>query len=146
MEQTGVIVYSSQSAKYMPQSPESPTSSLASSSPIRKPDNCQVGNNNLVYYPWLWSEGAQQIQLSPPTPSDTHSDDQMTTPQMTHHRSSALINGRSIKRGRPKLESITGLMNEGTSSPSAIKCNICNRVFPREKSLQAHVRTHTGML
>jgi Zinc finger, C2H2 type len=35
-------------------------------------------------------------------------------------------------------------MIEGTISPSGIKCKFCQRVFPREKSLTAHLRTHTG--
>ncbi|XP_058834469.1 zinc finger protein GLI4-like [Topomyia yanbarensis] len=48
------------------------------------------------------------------------------------------------KRGRPRSEALTTLMVEGSVSPSAIKCRYCNRVFPREKSLQAHLRTHTG--
>ncbi|XP_055592821.1 Krueppel homolog 1-like [Uranotaenia lowii] len=48
------------------------------------------------------------------------------------------------KRGRPRSELLTSLMVEGSISPSAIKCRYCNRVFPREKSLQAHLRTHTG--
>jgi hypothetical protein len=48
------------------------------------------------------------------------------------------------KRGRPRADAITDLMVEGSTSPSAIKCHFCNRVFPREKSLQAHLRTHTG--
>jgi hypothetical protein len=48
------------------------------------------------------------------------------------------------KRGRPRSEALTNLMIEGTSSPSGIKCKVCFRVFPREKSLAAHTRTHTG--
>lgn len=48
------------------------------------------------------------------------------------------------KRGRPKATAITSLILEGSVSASAIKCTFCNRVFPREKSLQAHLRTHTG--
>uniref|UniRef100_A0A4W3I8H2 Zinc finger protein 367 n=1 Tax=Callorhinchus milii TaxID=7868 RepID=A0A4W3I8H2_CALMI len=48
------------------------------------------------------------------------------------------------ERGRPRAELIRDLINEGENSPSRIRCNICNRVFPREKSLQAHKRTHTG--
>lgn len=42
------------------------------------------------------------------------------------------------------MDEITSLILEGSSSPSGIKCDICNRVFPREKSLQTHLRTHTG--
>lgn len=53
--------------------------------------------------------------------------------------------GRENRRGRPRSEALTTLMIEGSTSPSAIKCTYCNRVFPREKSLQAHLRTHTGM-
>jgi hypothetical protein len=39
---------------------------------------------------------------------------------------------------------LTTLMLQGSTSPSAIKCKFCNRVFPRDKSLSAHLRTHTG--
>jgi len=48
------------------------------------------------------------------------------------------------RRGRPRLDDITSLIQEATSSPSGIRCKFCSRVFPREKSLQAHLRTHTG--
>lgn len=57
---------------------------------------------------------------------------------------SSNIDGRENRRGRPRSEALTTLMIEGSTSPSAIKCSYCNRVFPREKSLQAHLRTHTG--
>ncbi len=49
-----------------------------------------------------------------------------------------------IRRGRPRADTVRELINEGENSSSRIRCNICNRVFPREKSLQAHKRTHTG--
>lgn len=49
------------------------------------------------------------------------------------------------KRGRPKAAVIGSLIREGSNSVSDIKCKFCSRVFPREKSLQAHLRTHTGM-
>ena len=42
----------------------------------------------------------------------------------------------SGKRGRPRADHISHLILEGTSSPSGIKCRVCNRIFPREKSLQ----------
>lgn len=48
------------------------------------------------------------------------------------------------RRGRPRAESLNNLIMQGSTSPSSIKCTYCNRVFPREKSLQAHLRTHTG--
>ena len=44
--------------------------------------------------------------------------------------------GDNCKRGRPRADVITHLIHEGSSSPSGIKCKVCNRVFPREKSLQ----------
>ncbi|CAI9611691.1 unnamed protein product, partial [Staurois parvus] len=49
-----------------------------------------------------------------------------------------------IRRGRPRAETVRDLISEGEHSSSRIRCNICKRVFPREKSLQAHKRTHTG--
>lgn len=50
----------------------------------------------------------------------------------------------SAKRGRPRLNDITSLVKVAKASPSVIRCHFCERVFPREKSLQAHLRTHTG--
>lgn len=60
------------------------------------------------------------------------------------HNTSSLTDSRENRRGRPRSEALTTLMIEGSTSPSSIKCRFCNRVFPREKSLQAHLRTHTG--
>lgn len=60
------------------------------------------------------------------------------------HNTSSLADARENRRGRPRSEALTTLMIEGSTSPSSIKCRYCNRVFPREKSLQAHLRTHTG--
>ncbi|CAL4072380.1 unnamed protein product, partial [Meganyctiphanes norvegica] len=48
------------------------------------------------------------------------------------------------KRGRPRVDDISNLIQEGAESLSSIKCQICYRTFPREKSLHAHLRTHTG--
>uniref|UniRef100_A0A182MY99 C2H2-type domain-containing protein n=1 Tax=Anopheles dirus TaxID=7168 RepID=A0A182MY99_9DIPT len=66
------------------------------------------------------------------------------TPQTWHSGSGSAEKSSENKRGRPRSEALTTLMVEGSISPSAIKCRYCNRVFPREKSLQAHLRTHTG--
>ena len=49
-----------------------------------------------------------------------------------------------LRRGRPRQDSISTLVIQGAQTDHAIRCNICKRVFPREKSLQAHRRTHTG--
>lgn len=48
------------------------------------------------------------------------------------------------RRGRPRSDIVKNLVIAGKASPSSIKCQYCARVFPREKSLQAHLRTHTG--
>jgi len=48
------------------------------------------------------------------------------------------------RRGRPRSDVVRTLIMQGLTSPSSIKCQFCTRVFPREKSLQAHLRTHTG--
>jgi hypothetical protein len=48
------------------------------------------------------------------------------------------------RRGRPRSDVVRTLIIQGSASPSSIKCTFCTRVFPREKSLQAHLRTHTG--
>ncbi|CAG9855380.1 unnamed protein product [Phyllotreta striolata] len=48
------------------------------------------------------------------------------------------------RRGRPNANLLNILITEGSTSPSSIKCTFCGRVFPRDKSLQAHLRTHTG--
>ncbi|KAK3755283.1 hypothetical protein QZH41_004103 [Actinostola sp. cb2023] len=47
-------------------------------------------------------------------------------------------------RGRPKADVVNKLIAEGQQSCSSIRCDVCGRVFPREKSLQAHKRTHSG--
>lgn len=60
------------------------------------------------------------------------------------HNTPNMVDSRENRRGRPRSEALTTLMIEGSTSPSSIKCSFCNRVFPREKSLQAHLRTHTG--
>jgi hypothetical protein len=44
--------------------------------------------------------------------------------------------GDSCKRGRPRADLINQLIHQGSSSPNGIKCKVCNRIFPREKSLQ----------
>ena len=85
---------------------------------------------DISMYPWNWGESAQNIQLSPTNSITSNSDSEKgDTP---------------VRRGRPRAESITNLIIEGVTSQSSIKCTQCNRVFPREKSLQAHLRTHTG--
>ncbi|OTF72920.1 hypothetical protein BLA29_004550 [Euroglyphus maynei] len=62
----------------------------------------------------------------------------------TSSLSSTSPSTQNLKRGRPRNEDISTLILSGSTSQSSIKCDICHRTFPREKSLQAHLRTHTG--
>ncbi|KAG5880806.1 hypothetical protein JTB14_030824 [Gonioctena quinquepunctata] len=55
-----------------------------------------------------------------------------------------VLSPNETRRGRPRADLLNTLILEGSTSPSSIKCTYCGRVFPREKSLQAHLRTHTG--
>lgn len=56
----------------------------------------------------------------------------------------SVLSPSETRRGRPSADLLNTLILEGSTSPSSIKCTYCGRVFPREKSLQAHLRTHTG--
>lgn len=106
------------------------------------------GFSDFMVYPWKWGENAHNVSLSPgsvngaasPTGTNTASEADMgaSPDQMKDSKEDA------IRRGRPRADTVRELINEGESSSSRIRCNICNRVFPREKSLQAHKRTHTG--
>lgn len=102
-------------------------------------------------YPWNWGEEARNVNLSPGS--------SCSSPEYRDHHhsgSSGSIkagvtpgtrnSSESHRRGRPRADALTNLMMQGSTSPSSIKCTFCNRVFPREKSLQAHLRTHTGKL
>lgn len=126
------------------------------------------GFSDFMVYPWRWGENAHNVTLSPgaaaggvvsaglpaaaelPTlrgaPPSTASvtgasggedEEEASSPDSGHLKD-------GIRRGRPRADTVRDLINEGEHSSSRIRCNICNRVFPREKSLQAHKRTHTG--
>ncbi|KAK2841000.1 hypothetical protein Q7C36_012579 [Tachysurus vachellii] len=103
------------------------------------------GFSDFMVYPWRWGENAHNVTLSPGSGTGASSPQRnsstATDPDLvscTEH----LKDG--IRRGRPRAETVRELISEGENSTSRIRCNICNRVFPREKSLQAHKRTHTG--
>ncbi|XP_062310917.1 zinc finger protein 367 [Osmerus eperlanus] len=102
------------------------------------------GFSDFMVYPWKWGENAHNVTLSPgsvngadsPTGTNTASEAELAA------LPDALKDGS--RRGRPRAETVRELINEGETSSSRIRCSICHRVFPREKSLQAHKRTHTG--
>lgn len=99
-----------------------------------------------TFYPWNWGEEAR-VNLSPGS--------SCSSPEYREHGAGAgggvgsrghreAVGFESHRRGRPRADALTDLMMQGSTSPSNIKCKYCSRVFPREKSLQAHLRTHTG--
>ncbi|KAM9213391.1 zinc finger protein 367 [Leptosomus discolor] len=115
------------------------------------------GFSDFMVYPWRWGENAHNVTLSPggtvalpalPPPRGGAG----RAPGGDEEKAGSLGSGGGrhchlkdrIKRGRPRADTVRDLINEGEHSSSRIRCNICNRVFPREKSLQAHKRTHTG--
>ncbi|XP_011141887.1 uncharacterized protein LOC105184669 [Harpegnathos saltator] len=107
---------------------------------------CSPPMADTTLYPWNWSEEARNVNLSPGSScsSPEYREHGVTPGRRTDARHSHSAATESHRRGRPRADALTNLMMQGSTSPSSIKCTYCNRVFPREKSLQAHLRTHTG--
>lgn len=133
-----------------PNSP--PESDCGLISPTWSNNISQLTNNS----PWL--DGSLSPVSSCGSPAATRIHNQQHSSQQSSYQYNSSGGGgggsssssvhqecRENRRGRPRSEALTNLMIEGSTSPSAIKCGFCNRVFPREKSLQAHLRTHTGI-
>ncbi|XP_028911572.1 zinc finger protein 367 [Ornithorhynchus anatinus] len=120
------------------------------------------GFSDFMVYPWRWGENAHNVTLSPggapgpaaplPRPAalpegrppaaggdddDDDDDEEAGSPDGGHLKDGS-------RRGRPRADTVRDLIHEGELSSSRIRCPVCHRVFPREKSLQAHKRTHTG--
>ncbi|MED6294157.1 hypothetical protein CHARACLAT_018240 [Characodon lateralis] len=102
------------------------------------------GFSDFMVYPWKWGENAHNVTLSPGSASGAASPTGSHTAREADTGLSPDQIKDGIRRGRPRAETVRELISEGETSSSRIRCNICNRVFPREKSLQAHKRTHTG--
>ena len=85
------------------------------------------------------------LNLAPDSsPSHRFSNTSFSTPSsldLTQNQNSDYSGqkGDNCKRGRPRADVITHLIHQGSASPNAIKCKVCNRVFPREKSLQVKI-------
>ncbi|KYM99372.1 PREDICTED: uncharacterized protein LOC108776763 [Cyphomyrmex costatus] len=114
----------------------------------RSPSMCDT-----TLYPWNWGEEARNVNLSPGSSCSSPEYREQHVASLDAAGGNAPGSGRSActgsgseshRRGRPRADALTNLMKQGSTSPSSIKCSFCNRVFPREKSLQAHLRTHTG--
>lgn len=104
------------------------------------PSPCSPPIRDQAFLPWHWHKVAEAVDLKSPRAGTAAVPERPSSPQTP----STAHGGDGQRRGRPRLDTITSLIREGSSSPSNIKCKVCNRVFPREKSLQAHMRTHTG--
>eukprot|EP00064_Thunnus_orientalis_P018740 superscaffoldBa00004415_g18846 len=102
------------------------------------------GFSDFMVYPWKWGENAHNVTLSPGSLSGASSPTGTQTAREADTAPSPDQMKDGIRRGRPRADTVRELISEGETSSSRIRCNICNRVFPREKSLQAHKRTHTG--
>lgn len=90
---------------------------------------------------------SEVIDLTPPNKIfcvRNSTDSVENSPVIASPGSASALSPSETRRGRPRAEVLNTLILQGSSSPSSIKCTFCNRVFPREKSLQAHLRTHTG--
>lgn len=93
------------------------------------------------FYPWKWCEKTEAgIELSPTNTIGSSGSSVCGSPPTSFN----VDVGSPRSRGRPRAEILPDLQKIGSASPNDIRCKICQRVFPREKSLQAHMRTHTG--
>ncbi|KAG5281277.1 hypothetical protein AALO_G00069390 [Alosa alosa] len=102
------------------------------------------GFSDFMVYPWKWGENAHNVTLSPGSGAGPASPTQSCSTGETDHAACPEHIKDGMRRGRPRADTVRELISEGENSSSRIRCNICHRVFPREKSLQAHKRTHTG--
>ncbi|KAG5317041.1 ZN367 protein, partial [Acromyrmex charruanus] len=130
---------------HTPKREQRPSADSSAESLDRSPSMCDT-----TLYPWNWGEEARNVNLSPgsscssPEYREQHVAGLDAGGGNAAGRSTAGNGSESHRRGRPRADALTNLMKQGSTSPSSIKCTYCNRVFPREKSLQAHLRTHTG--
>ncbi|XP_012672920.2 zinc finger protein 367 [Clupea harengus] len=133
-------------------SPKRVLVSVIKTTPIKPPKTDSLmptspGFSDFMVYPWKWGENAHNVTLSPGSgagpASPTRSVSAGETTLLDHAACPDHIKD-GMRRGRPRADTVRELISEGENSNSRIRCNICQRVFPREKSLQAHKRTHTG--
>ncbi|MEE6459624.1 hypothetical protein FKM82_000675 [Ascaphus truei] len=162
-----VIKAVSHSAARTPLKPRRPPFSPGGARSGQLPVPTSPGFSDFMVYPWRWGENAHNVTLSPGPPSSRHQPPPAEAGGHARDSGARTCGGDvniagagqpgggdgaespgglrdGIRRGRPRAETVRDLISEGEHSSSRIRCNICNRVFPREKSLQAHKRTHTG--
>lgn len=100
----------------------------------------------IVWSPSSTSPSPSVSPSSPPKITPPNSPPPLiSTPQQSSTSPTSSTSPSSVTlRGRPKADLVNKLIAEGQQSCSSIRCDVCGRVFPREKSLQAHKRTHSG--
>lgn len=114
------------------------------------------GFSDFMVYPWRWGENAHNVTLSPGAAGGVVSAGLPVAAELPTLRgapqssaSVAAVSGGEdeeeasspdsghlkdgIRRGRPRADTVRDLINEGEHSSSRIRCNICNRVFPRQR-------------
>uniref|UniRef100_A0A8C5LRJ9 Zinc finger protein 367 n=1 Tax=Leptobrachium leishanense TaxID=445787 RepID=A0A8C5LRJ9_9ANUR len=160
------VIKAVSSAVHTPLKPRRPPGLPPGAQPCPVPTS--PGFSDFMVYPWRWGENAHNVTLSPGPPArhlphppadGLHASREGARARIADVIGTGATGGGSasvpestgslrdgIRRGRPRAETVRDLISEGEHSSSRIRCNICNRVFPREKSLQAHKRTHTGRL
>ncbi|XP_063769812.1 zinc finger protein 367 isoform X2 [Pseudophryne corroboree] len=146
-----VIKAVSPTSAHTPLKPRRPPVSAGTPSQLSPVPN-SPGFSDFMVYPWRWGENAHNVTLSPgpparhqpPAAEPVHPNRDPGHDVIGTSAAAGEDSLDAIRRGRPRAETVRDLINEGEHSSSRIRCNICNRVFPREKSLQAHKRTHTG--
>lgn len=80
------------------------------------------------------------------TPSSTGTNVTSPSCSQSSNPEESQKSGKNKNRvGRPKKSDVEQLQAEGEVSTSEMKCLVCKRVFPRIKSLEAHMRIHTGI-
>lgn len=88
-------------------------------------------------YPWMNHWGVDtSVHLSPVSPDRVSFIETSPNQFRSDESLDPLRDSNGVRRGRPRLDDINSLILESTASPSGIRCDICTRVFPREKSLQ----------
>ncbi|KAK3090262.1 hypothetical protein FSP39_010495 [Pinctada imbricata] len=91
-------------------------------------------------FSWGFKEESQSMPYTSPSPTSFG----RGSPEGDSGDGDSEYEDPNLRRGRPRADVVNSLIFKGTMSGSSIRCEVCNRVFPREKSLQAHMRTHTG--
>ena len=117
----------------LPATPESNVLSSPVATSFSSPTPNYWGTPAGGLWPSTSSYMTSNSDLSTPRGHDTDSVNDSLNNFSSANRNSAQDSG---KRGRPRADVISHLILEGSNSPNGIKCRVCNRVFPREKSLQ----------